>query len=529
MTAFRVLVALVALFFVGVPLLLPLGYALAEPSAGRGWLEGDRLARLLLTTASLAGLVWLLAVPLGAVVGFLLYRSDLPGRVWARGLLLLALFVPLPILATAWQAVSQRGTWGMWAQGLWPAAAIHALAALPWVVLLVGLGCRLVERELEEDALTSGPWPWVVWWVTLPRAGAALLGASVWVVVQTTTEITITDLFQVRTFAEEVYTQMVAPEPGPGDAVRRATLTCLPPLLLLALLVGVALRSILGSLPGRERLLQEPLLVPLGRWRWSAALFVHALALVLLGVPLVALLVRAGTPSGGTWSLAYLGEQLRLIGQTEARQLGASLGVAVVTGLLATSLALALCLAARGSVRFGTFTVVLALLAWTMPGPLVGQGYRDLVQLVLPPLGWPEPLARWLWDGPSPVPLLAVDVVRLLPYALALLWPAVHAIPRSLTETATLDGLRPLAQLRVVLLPLLGRAVLASVVAVGILTLGELAASKRVSTPDMPAYAETIFVQMHYGVTADLAARCLVLLAVVLGAGLLLRRAQPIS
>ena len=37
---------------------------------------------------------------------------------------------------------------------------------------------------------------------------------------------------------------------------------------------------------------------------------------------------------------------------------------------------------------------------------------------------------------------------------------------------------------------------------------------KVVSTPGMPGYAETIFTQMHYGVTADLAARALWLLAV---------------
>jgi ABC-type Fe3+ transport system permease subunit len=245
------------------------------------------------------------------------------------------------------------------------------------------------------------------------------------------------------------------------------------------------------------------------------------ICVVTVVVPVLGLVWRAGTPVGGTWSIGYLLEQVLLLWQTEARQLRVSLGVALATGILATGLALALCLAARGSVLFAGFTLSLAALAWTMPGPLVGQGYRDLVQMILPPLGWPPGLAGWLWDGPSPVPLIAVDLVRFLPCALALVWPAVHGIPRSLLETATLDGLGPWEQLREVILPLVRGAVLGSILAVGVLTLGELAASKRASTPDMPAYAETIFVQMHYGVTADLAARCLLLLGVVIVGGMM--------
>ena len=55
-------------------------------------------------------------------------------------------------------------------------------------------------------------------------------------------------------------------------------------------------------------------------------------------------------------------------------------------------------------------------------------------------------------------------------------------------------------------------------VAVAVLSLGEVSAGKLVSTPGMPSFAETVWVQMHYGVTNNLAASCLLLLATV-GAG----------
>ena len=72
------------------------------------------------------------------------------------------------------------------------------------------------------------------------------------------------------------------------------------------------------------------------------------------------------------------------------------------------------------------------------------------------------------------------------------------------------QGLRPF------IVGALGEIVIAAI------TLGlVLGASKLVSTPGAESYAEALFSQMHYGVGADLAARCLWLLAVaVLGAGL---------
>src|SRR5262249_11151325 len=110
-TVFRSGVALAALLLVGLPLTLPVVHALAAPAAWRGWLEGERLLALLTTTVTLAAWVCLLTLPAGAVLGFVLFRSDLPGRRFFRALLLLSLFVPLPLVATAWQALLNRGGW----------------------------------------------------------------------------------------------------------------------------------------------------------------------------------------------------------------------------------------------------------------------------------------------------------------------------------------------------------------------------------------------------------------------------------
>ena len=52
--------------------------------------------------------------------------------------------------------------------------------------------------------------------MTLPRARGAVLAAAAWVALLTAHEITVTDMTQVRTFAEEVYTQFVLPDAAGG-------------------------------------------------------------------------------------------------------------------------------------------------------------------------------------------------------------------------------------------------------------------------------------------------------------------------
>ena len=104
-----------------------------------------------------------------------------------------------------------------------------ALACLPWVVFLVGVGLRTVEPELEESAELDMPVGRVWRKVTLRRAVGAIAAAAVAVAVLTAGDMTVTDLLQVRTYAEEAYVQFTLGR-GPADAA----LVSVPPLLFWA-------------------------------------------------------------------------------------------------------------------------------------------------------------------------------------------------------------------------------------------------------------------------------------------------------
>jgi iron(III) transport system permease protein len=528
MIRWRVAIAVLLLLTIGVPLATPLGQLVAYPTAWQSWAEAERLLALARNSFFLVAGTLALALPLGIAGAVLLHRTDLPFRRFWRVLLLVTLFAPLPLFTSGWQAVLGAGgwlrvpawsgagaAWTPWGQGIGSAIWIHAVAALPWVVLLVGQGVSWVERELEEDALTLMSPGRVLWRVTLPRASAAIGAAALWVSLQAATEITVTDVMQVRTFAEEVYTQLVG-GPDADEGLARAVAATLPFVLLIAIVVGGVVRLWERRLPARATMLTPPRLFRLGRWRWPIALIVAILCGGLLVVPLGSLVWRAGlagTPPA--WSASATGSYLlRAARPPEGWSLLNSLGTAAAAGVLVAALALGACWAARSARWFRTGVLVLMAVAWAMPGPLIGLGLKMTIDGLLDVTGsrW---LAHLLYHGPSPLPLVWVDVIRLTPCAVALLWPVVRLLPVELDDTARVDGASPGQELRLVVWPLtravFGRAALA----VGVLALGELSAGKLVATPGMPGYATEIFTQMHYGVTNELAARCVLLLGLV--------------
>jgi ABC-type Fe3+ transport system permease subunit len=165
--------------------------------------------------------------------------------------------------------------------------------------------------------------------------------------------------------------------------------------------------------------------------------------------------------------------------------------------------------------------LILLATAWTLPGPVLGLGLKAAFQFLsrLSGGGFVESL---LETGPSALPVLWVDLVRFTPFAAAVLWPTVRRLPQELFDAAAVDGAGPWRQLTHVAFPLSAAACLRAGLAAGVLSLGEISAGKLVSTTGFKTYAEQIFTQMHYGVTAALAAQCLLLLAAVVAVAALL-------
>jgi iron(III) transport system permease protein len=533
MTRWRLAATALLVLVAGVPLAEPFVDLLTHPASAAAWADVPRLLSLAANTTLLVAGTLALALPAGSAVAILLFRTDLPLGAVFLFLTILSLFVPLPLLTSAWQAALGTGGWlpatlwplapgRPWAEGLGPAIWIHAVAVLPWVILIVGVGVCWVESEMEEDALlVMGPWR-VLWHVTLPRSGAAIWAAALWVTLQTAGDITVTDMMQVRTFAEEVYTQLGM---GGGEALARAVAVSLPAVLLTWLLILWMVPRLETHLPPLQTLLTPPRRFPLGWGRWPVLAAMLGAVLLLVGVPVSSLVWKAGLQGWPPqWSASYAWDRVATAAQIHGALVAGSLALAAAAGVVTATAALQLAWLGSGSRWFAAVVLGLLAGAWALPAPVAGIGFKTAIQDLLDLLGSsasnPDPVAILLYYGPSPLPAVWVHVVRFLPCAVALLWPVVRLVPAELRDSARTDGLGPGQEYRHVIWPLARRAWLGAALAVTALALGEISATKLVETPGSESFAHVVFDRMHYGVTNDVAALCLVLLGAVILLGM---------
>ena len=486
-----------------------------DPSATAALVREDggliRPARLALETLGIVLMTGMLALPPGILLGLLLFRTD----VWGRGVLLaiigIALFVPLPLHATSWLgAIGNLGR--MQAIGAQPilvgrtgAAVVHALAVFPWVVILVGLGLRTIEPELEEAAALEMPMTRVWRTVTLRRGLGAIAAAAAAVAVLAAGDMTVTDLLQVRTYAEEAYVQFTLGR-GPADAA----VVSIPPLLALGIIVLVLARWLTRVDPARlATAFSAPRLWHLGPLRVPLGLALCLVVGNLTALPLYSLVWRAGRVGGNAtrglapvWSVSGLEGTLRFALAESLEPIQTSLILAAIAATLTTCLAWALVWSCRRG-RHWQFLVWLVLaLTLATPGPVAGMA-----------LGLAY---RWfpvIYDSASMV-VLAMSV-RTLPFAILVLWPAIRSLPRETLESAAIDGLSPLGVVWRVAIPLSRRAIWSAWFVAIVLGFGELPATNLVQPPGTTTITFLIWSLLHTGVESHLAGVALVTLGVI--------------
>ncbi len=498
------------------PLLMPLA-ELASTSAWTAGAEATRVSALLRNTLLFTVATLALTLPVGLGLAVVLFRLCVPLSSLARFALLLGVFVPLPVYACAWQpALGYDWPWG---KGIPFAAVVHALAALPGVVWVIGLGLNHVPRELEDDARTVLP-PWGVFCrVTLPAVRAHLMAAAAWVVLQTTGEITVTDMAEVRTFAEEIYTQFVTNINGLG----RAVAVSLPVNLLLLGVFAWVTRRVRPS--ARAFVFRPPTTGAAGPWQIPLTGLVAAFLIVWAGIPLVNLLRQAAGHRGDTpGSFTTLGRELFRGATLNADLLGQSLLESAGVAVICVGLAVVMWELVKQSPRQRRIAgLLLGALAVT-PGPVIGFGLlrvivrlMDAEDVLLGPLTAERPVRFLLYDGPSPLPVMAAHGLRFLPYAALILWPLLSHIPKPLLETARQEGATSWGVFRHVTWPCIRGGAFAVGIMVTAFALGEISAGKIVQIPGRRTFAQELLNQMHYGVTSTVAALALVQLGTVAG------------
>ena len=493
-------------------------------------LPDERARTLAVNTLTLMALTVWGSVPLGSLLAWLLVRTDLPGRKPMLLALAAMLWMPLYLQAGAWQAGFGVQGWytlawetSAWLTGWWAVVWIHSLAALPWVVMIVGGGLWLVEPELEEQALLDGSLWQVFWQVTLRRAWPAAVAAVFWVALSCGQEMTVTDLFQIRTYAEELYTQYAA-EPDQG------ALTLLPGLALAGWLamLGVVASAMLIA-PSRRVSTRPRITFQLGHWKGPALCFVLLVLLVVWGVPVGNLLYKTGlvvtADEAGfhrSWSLLACLKMLASPLVTWNPDEGLALGEYVqsmfwtfLVGLCAAVLAVGVSAPLAWWAKSGGWK---SWPVWCIAGCLLGVPGPAVGLTAIRVFNWPPLLMLYEFVGldlysHSIIPLVIVQAMRGLPLVLLMLTYVFHAVPRSVLEISAGEGASPARQLLTHGIRAYWPLVVLAGVVCQMLATAELGATILVYPPGLELLPVQVFNALHWGQENQVSSVCLVNMA----------------
>ena len=492
-------------------------------------LSNERQYGLALNSVKLAAATCAISLPLGTILAVLLLRSDLPGRVAWLLLCGSLMLIPLYLQCAGWRAgFGEQGWWTLaqndvsagplidnWRGAIW----VHAMSAVPWVVIMVGASLLWVSPALEEATLLDAAAWRVVLHVTLRNALPGMLAASLWIVVNTAGEITATDLFRVRTLAEDLYQGYYL-----GQSSLEAEWSLLPALALFILSAIAAWKLCDWLVPVNwEVPHRAPRVIHLGKWRWLATAITLCVLLLIVGIPIASLIYKAGVDVVQTdiarlrtWSFAKCLKTIAsAIGLPNPMRWEYAWDFAwsgTITSLAAfCSLSLAVVLAWLAKILPGTRWMFVAVMAicLSLPGPLIGQtivwlrGASDAAAYV------------WLFDQTIFAPCVALTI-RGLPWCALIMWHAFQSLPTAMWDASRVDGARIWRSLLWVALPQRRAALVVAwfiALAVG---LGDVSAVMLTIPPGVDMLSIRIFGLLHYGVEDKVAGICLALISLYL-------------
>ncbi len=494
-------------------------------------LASARLRGLLLNSTLLATGALAVGLPVGTLLAVAVVKTSMPGRRLIEGLLGALLFIPLYVHAGAWQAALGHGGWlvagkdaAIWFTGWTASIWVHGFAAIPWVVLFVAAALRSIRPELEEESLQDASSWQVLTRVSLRGALSGIIAAALWVVVVCFGEIAVTDLFQVRTFAEEIYSAanlgVLANSASMGDMV----LEDVPQLAngdlwvgtgIVVALVLATLAAVWSWLPATDAVSTSAEWVwELRSGRWGVVLVTGLVIVGILGVPAASLLSKAGATTEQVdneivrgWSASKSGRMVVGSFWEHRREWGWSLAIGSAAVVAATLVGGVLAWALRkGSLPTLPIALLLAL-GLSVPGPLLAVWLIGILNQPDDSMLWP---LSWCYNHTILAPTL-VQFFRALPLATLLMWSQFASVSQDVLDSAASEGAGWWRQLLAIVLPLRWAAVVAAAGMAMIVAIGDLTATLLVAPPGVSTLPMRIFGLLHYGSEDRVSALCLAL------------------
>ena len=154
-----------------------------------------------------------LAVPLGVAIHWAIRRGGRTGRLLTLACLV-STMLPMVVHVSGWDAAIGKLGWLATVRGnvltpllsgWWAAVWTHGVIAAPQIGLILHFCDNTQQRVYEEQALLDADGWTTFFFVSLWRLWPMLMVSTLWVIVTCAREITVVDLYQVETFAEQIY------------------------------------------------------------------------------------------------------------------------------------------------------------------------------------------------------------------------------------------------------------------------------------------------------------------------------------
>lgn len=460
-----------------------------------------RQRQLLFTSTLLGAGAAALATVIGAPLGLLLARADLPAKRFLRFAFVVPLVIPPYILALAWiylggsagvsAQVFGRDLFSSWTYSLTGAIVVLGISFYPLSMLATEAAARRVDGRLEEAALLVTHPRLTLSRITLPLIAPSIAAAALIIFVLALSEFGVPGLLRVPVFTTEVFTAFAAFYDF-GAATALAT-----PMLILALLAGIAAKRVIG-----ERLLTTRRSTHTGRpftlARWRAPI-VHGLVfllIVLVALPLVMVAVEAGGVGRVIAAVAHSGEAITNSLLLAAIGTMCIVAIAVLVGYGR----------ARARTRVGTFVDLVFIVIFAVPSTVLGVGLIGL---------WNRP--GFLGEiYTSPLIIVLAYIARFVPVAALILAASLRQVPASFEEAAEIAGASWMRTFFRIVLPQIRTGLAAAGVAVFIFAFGELGATVLVAPPGESTLPVRVYTLIANTPSSEVAALALMQSGIVL-------------
>jgi iron(III) transport system permease protein len=512
------IIALAAFFLAAI---LPLGYMLAqfvvalfrEPSKIMNVLVDSRQLVLLGRSLTVALSATFVAILLGLPTAIILAAKDLPLKRLFYFLVLIPVLIPSYVMAGAWMhLLSPSGLVNQilaFVFGPGGKLTVHSLSGCAWclgvsffpiIALIVATGLWQLDSSLWDIArLSTGRWG-VLKHAVIPQILPHLAASVCLVMIFVLAQYGVPSLLGVNTYPVEIFAQFSA---FYDDAA--AIATAVPLVILVLLLVMLQRRFMSGHdyvriTPSSE--LQNP--IALKKYKGWGVVFLAILSLITMFLPFTSVLANAQ-------SLAKIISTIRSFSD----------------GFVTTSMLALLAMIISTAIAFpigyylaqhhGRTAKTLDIICWfpiAIPGTIIALGIIKLTN-------WFPALLKTDSFG---IAILVAYVGMFSAFSIRIFQASQRRADPGIFEAAAIDCPRWYHSLLHIDIPIHSGAIVASMVVVFVLTIGELNATVLLIPPGRATLAVNIDNLLHYGANAQASVLCLaeaVLVLLILGGGLL--------